>query len=298
MDWREFVETMSFVERKLREDPGGLYGRMDFTTRDHYRHASRRSRRRARSPRSRWRARPIQLAHEAAAGGRDGDEDRSAHVGFYLVDKGRARLERAAAMRQSPTQAVRNLARRIPLGLYLGAILSVTTSITVALGVKAQDLAVTDELLGVLVILLAIGTSQLAIGWVNWFATLLVTPRPLPRMDFSAGIPRHARTLVVVPTMLMRADGIESLVEALEVRFLANRDDHLHFGLLTDLGDASTETLPTTQRCSSSPGAGSPASTKSTGAAMLSSCSIVRASGTSASARGSAANESAASFPT
>ena len=37
-DWRDFVETMSVVERTLREDPGGVYGRMDFATRDHYRH--------------------------------------------------------------------------------------------------------------------------------------------------------------------------------------------------------------------------------------------------------------------
>ena len=39
MDWREFVETMSVVEQKLREDPGGVYGGMDFATRDRYRHA-------------------------------------------------------------------------------------------------------------------------------------------------------------------------------------------------------------------------------------------------------------------
>ena len=38
MDWREFVETMSVVEQALREDPGGVYGRMDFATRDRYRH--------------------------------------------------------------------------------------------------------------------------------------------------------------------------------------------------------------------------------------------------------------------
>ena len=38
MDWREFVETMSVVDQILREDPGGVYGRMDFFTRDRYRH--------------------------------------------------------------------------------------------------------------------------------------------------------------------------------------------------------------------------------------------------------------------
>ena len=78
----------------------------------------------------------------------------------------------------------------------------------------------------------------------NWLATLLATPHPLPRMDFSEGIPPESRTLVVVPTMLTSAQNVEDLVEALEVRFLANRDDNLHFGLLTDFRDAREETLP------------------------------------------------------
>ena len=58
-------------------------------------------------------------------------------------------------------------------------------------------------------------------------------------MDFSEGIPPESRTLVVVPTMLASAQNVEDLLEALEVRFLANRDDHLHFGLLTDFRDAA-----------------------------------------------------------
>jgi hypothetical protein len=79
---------------------------------------------------------------------------------------------------------------------------------------------------------------------VNWLATLLATPRPLPRMDFSRGIPPEFRTLAVIPTMLTSEQNIEDLVEALEVRFLANRDENLHFGLLTDFRDAMEETLP------------------------------------------------------
>jgi len=44
--------------------------------------------------------------------------------------------------------------------------------------------------------------------------------------------------------MLTSARAIEDLVEALEVRFLANRDENLHFGLLTDFPDAAEQTLP------------------------------------------------------
>ena len=77
-------------------------------------------------------------------------------------------------------------------------------------------------LVGLLSLLCA---SQLAVALVNWLATVLVTPHALPRMDFSKGIPPESRTLVVVPTMLTSAQNIEDLVEALEVRFLANRDE-------------------------------------------------------------------------
>jgi cyclic beta-1,2-glucan synthetase len=38
MDWREFVETLSAVERVLRSDPADVYNNMDFATRDRYRH--------------------------------------------------------------------------------------------------------------------------------------------------------------------------------------------------------------------------------------------------------------------
>ena len=44
--------------------------------------------------------------------------------------------------------------------------------------------------------------------------------------------------------MLVSATSIVDTVEALEVRFLANRDPHVHFGLLTDFVDAREATLP------------------------------------------------------
>jgi hypothetical protein len=62
-------------------------------------------------------------------------------------------------------------------------------------------------------------------------------------MDFSDGIPGGMRTLVVIPTMLTDRGDVENLVEALEVRFLANRDANLRFGLLTDFVDAAEEIL-------------------------------------------------------
>ncbi|OYW13478.1 MAG: hypothetical protein B7Z55_16785, partial [Planctomycetales bacterium 12-60-4] len=64
-------------------------------------------------------------------------------------------------------------------------------------------------------------------------------------MDFRLGIPTEHHTLVVVPTMLTSSSGIESLLERIEIRYLANRDAALNFALLTDFEDACTAEMPT-----------------------------------------------------
>ena len=70
MDWREFVETMSVVERTLREDPGGVYGMMDFATRDRYRHVVEKIAKSSRRSESEVARKAIQLAREERGQGR------------------------------------------------------------------------------------------------------------------------------------------------------------------------------------------------------------------------------------
>ena len=178
----------------------------------------------------------IQLAGEGAA--RQGGDDRVAHVGFYLIDKGLAELERTVERRRSPFVALCRVSRRFPLLLYVGTILLITALTTGSFLAKAQADGSSGWMLGIIGILSLLGASHLAIALVNWLATLLVRPQPLPRLDFSEGMPREFSTLVVVPTMLTSPQNIAALIEALEVRFLANRDENLHFGLLTDFPDA------------------------------------------------------------
>ncbi|NEV64420.1 glycoside hydrolase family 94 protein [Thiorhodococcus minor] len=249
MDWRELVESMSLVERTLQEDPGGLYGRMDFATRDRYRHVVERIARHGRLSETEVAREAIGIAQARAAlqhegsGQTQADTDaRAAHVGYYLVDRGRPQLERAAGGRRYRLESLLGQGHRSPLVLYLGGILLLTAGLS--WGLLAQAEGAPRWLLPLLSILAVLGTSQLAVALLNWLASLLVAPHPLPRLDFSAGIPPEARTLVVTPTLLGSAQGVEALLEALEVRFLANRDEHLHFGLLTDFRDAPTQSQP------------------------------------------------------
>ncbi|MGB5079685.1 MAG: glycosyltransferase family 2 protein, partial [Burkholderiales bacterium] len=251
IDWREFVETMSGVEHELREDPARVYAGMDFATRDRYRHVVERIARASRLSEGEVARKAVQLAGEGAAGTPAGagprggpDAGRASHVGYYLIGKGLPRLERAAVVRWSIGEAAKRTGRRYPLLLYLSAVALLTLTFAGSLLAAAHADGLAGWMLALTAILAVLCASHLAIALVNRAATMLAAPRPLPRLDFSGGIPPECRTLVVVPTLLAGAQDIETLSEALEVRFLANRDEHLHFGLLTDFPDAREETLP------------------------------------------------------
>jgi len=238
MNWREFVETTSSVEKALRDDPAGIYPAMDFDTRDRYRHAV--------EALSKYSGRPeTEVALAAVELARNGLDQGGAqsHVGFYLVDKGAAILERNIAARKPFAQRLQQLALAAPLEIYLGLIALLTLLLARPLMLDVGR----NGMHGWLAVLIAVPTvlaaSQLAIGLVNWLATIVVMPQMLPRMDFSEGVPEQARTLVVVPSLFSSSRDIDELVEGLEVRFLANRDERVHFCLLTDFMDAPTETL-------------------------------------------------------
>ena len=142
------------------------------------------TRARWRARRSNWRA-PVRCP---------GPTTHAGHVGFYLIDKGRPELERAAKVAHSAGDRLRRAASHCPLLIYLGSVALIAGLLTGSLLTRALASGMAYWALAPLGLLALLATSQLAVALVNWLATLLVAPRPLPRMDFSEGIPgRRAR---------------------------------------------------------------------------------------------------------
>jgi cellobiose phosphorylase len=240
--WKEFVETLSQVEQTLRADPAGVYRAMDFATRDRYRHAVESLARHSQLPETQVAQRAIELAADSAR--QAGPTDRTAHVGYYLIDKGLPVLERATRVRWPWRTIFARSIRRFPLSFYVGGMVVLTLLATLGFVQQARAFEVSGGKLLVLTPVFLLCASQLAVALMNWLATLLVKPRRLPRLDFSAGIAPDSRTIVVVPTLLTSAKGVEHLLETLETHQLANRDPRLHYALLTDFRDAPQEHLP------------------------------------------------------
>ena len=241
-DWREFVEAMSRVDHVLRQDPAGVYAAMDFGTCDLYRHAVEEVARR--SPLSETEVAECAVAL-ASAGVATADGDvRALHVGYYLIGKGRPQFERAAQYRRLSGAWIREVGHRFPLGFYLGTIVALVAAVVTGVLAEGRASGSARWAMAAVAIPLVLGASQLAVTLVNWLVTMLIVPKPLPKLDFSGGVPEGMRTLVAVPTMLVSARNVADLLEGLEVRYLANRDDHVHFALVTDFQDAQEETTP------------------------------------------------------
>ncbi|GHE19973.1 cyclic beta 1-2 glucan synthetase [Halomonas urumqiensis] len=245
IDWQDFVESQSAVEQILREDPSGIYPRMDFATRDRYRHVVEATA--SQSPLDESGVAGLAVRLAALPDQAHDDLERTRHVGYYLIGAGLPKLAQQAKARRSLRQRLGIRLRRRALSFYLAGIAGFTLLISAALLFAALSQLPTQAPLAWVVsvtVLSLLTSSQTAVSLVNRLTAMMVTPRTLPRMEVKGGIPATCRTLVVTPTLLTDAASIESLLESLEVRFLANQDAHLHLALLTDFSDAQQASLP------------------------------------------------------
>ena len=242
LDWREYVEAVSPVERTLRLDPAGAYRRMDFLSRDRLRQAVEEIARPAGDDQLRVAGLAVAVARECAQ--RSSPTDRAAHVGFHLIDAGRDDFEARARGSVPVGRQIARAARRHAALLYLTAIVALTAWL-VAAGVTyagANNAPVLTMI--VTAILLLIPMSDVALGAVQRFALWIVHPRRLVRLDFLGGVPADSRTMVIIPTLLTSVERAEALIEHVEVLALANLDPNIHFAILSDFEDAATRDRP------------------------------------------------------
>ncbi len=241
-------EAVRAVEAELRHDPGGVYPASDFITRDRCRRAVERIARQSGLDESEIARRAVSLAVGAAAAASEANNDGGviqAQVAYYLLADGVERLEHEARASLPLRMRGTRLIRRHATQFYLGGIAGITACL-LALAVRfAVDSGVHRPALLVIPALLAMfPLSELAVQIVNSLVIALFPPEPLFKLNFSAGVPPEDATLVVVPMMLSTAEAVRQELEKLEVRFLANQEQHLQFSLFPDFTDWPVPAAP------------------------------------------------------
>lgn len=261
-DWRNFFESVSHVERVLRTDPCAVYPRMDRMTRDRYRGVIEDLAAASGQSESDVAQTAVALARDAwpdppsdreNPGKDEGwavvDVPPTAHVGYYLMDHGRAALEARIGNRPSLQKKLARWTLEHPSAVYMGSILLL--ALLMAVGSAVYAAAQSGSVLPVLVAaaVTIMPALAVAIALVDWVVTLAVPPRILPKLDLSGqsgagGIPDSCRTLVVIPALLGSASDVTSLLRQIELHYLRNRGPNLYFALLTDFTDAVHQHMP------------------------------------------------------
>ncbi|WP_460686744.1 GH36-type glycosyl hydrolase domain-containing protein [Niabella aquatica] len=240
-EWKDFVENVSVVEKILYQDITGTYPLMDFVTRDCYRHVVEWIGKKSKRPEHEIAALAIDLSRNAKAAGRPECQH---HVGYFLVNKGKDDLVKAAFAELTFADHLKVFFRKNRLPLYAGStfLFAFTLGILLSFTVYAQSHELWMAIITGILCFIILG--QFATVLINWLSTLLVKPKFLPKLDFSDHIPAAYSTVVAVPCLITSKAGIEELVSDLEVRYLSNPQENLFYCLLIDFADAPQEHMP------------------------------------------------------
>lgn len=237
LDWREIFEQESVVERALRGDPAGIYAGMDFETRDRYRKAVEMLARRSGLDEAQVAETALLLASAPPPGHRE------AHVGYYLLDAGRKQMLRRLECSDPRRRRFIGWLHQHHTAAYISSITILTLLFEGGFLAGSSALGIGDWRLFALAAVAAIfPASQLATSTINYLITRLLPPVTLPKMSFEeSGIPAEFRSLVIVPVILADTEMVREEIEKLEIRYLANPEANLLFGLFGDFSDSLRE---------------------------------------------------------
>ena len=241
LDWKDFFETVSLIDPELAKDPVGVYARMDFATRDRYRHVIERiskGTKKSEADIARVAVRMAELAQKS------GEDVSHAHVGYFLIGNGLARLETELSYRPRLGERLQRTVQHHATIFYLGSLIFLIATIVGFIVVALLHSQASIAIAVIAAVLSIIPASDLALSALNWDITHLFEPRLLPKIDLSKGIPAEARTMVVVPVILGDEATVATLVSKLEIAYLANNDEHLYFALLADFADEHSQDMP------------------------------------------------------
>lgn len=226
LDWKLIFEELSQVEQILRKDPADIYRKMDFPSRDSYRHE-------VEKISKKLKVSEVQVAKKLI----DCAVEDGKHIGYYLF-------------RSEKEQLINRIGHSIVSGfsnslLYFFSLAIVTVlMILVMLNHAYNEGASGLASLLLIAFALLIPAADIAVAVVNWILVHIKPPAFLPKLELQEGIPADSTAVVVVPTLLTKGSAAEKLLLNLEEYYLANREDNLYFAMLGDYKDNDSETAP------------------------------------------------------
>ncbi|MGF7157075.1 GH36-type glycosyl hydrolase domain-containing protein [Bartonella heixiaziensis] len=236
VDWTVWFETVSSVDFILRENSD--FSEIDSHSRNVYRQVIETIARRSSLSEVEVARKALELTNSASE---YNSYHNSSSIGWYLIDDGRYTFEKACGY--SPSLFIKwiHAYRRLKIGTIAIPVSLLTLALLLTVYVLLQTSGLTPVGTILFIALAVFPTMDAAFSLFNTLVSWFTPSKQLIGYEYKEGIPKHARTMVVVPTLITSRDYIDEQVRNLEVHYLSNPKGAIHFALITDWSDSPFE---------------------------------------------------------
>lgn len=230
INFLEIFEKINGVEEILKQDPSGVYEKMDYKTKEYYRNIIKKVSKKTKISEIYISRKLIYLAN------RQSNSEKQKHIGYYLFGKNINTLYKELQYKEKEAFSNEKKFGNYLFGVILFSLIFVTI-IGVDIFKRTENILISI----VSSILFAIPASEFVIKVLEYILSKVVKPKLIPKLDFYSGIDEANKTMVVIPTILNSKEKVQELVEKLEVYYLANKSENLYMCLLGDVTESKSE---------------------------------------------------------
>ena len=234
MDFLSIFEDTNEVEEILNNDPMHVYNKMDYKTKEYYRSA-------IENISKNTKVAEIYIAKKALELAKENIEkaDKTAHIGYYLIDAGKEKLYKR--MQHKYKQEKDNKKK---VKIYFYSIWCASFFIDLFFMCNLYMNIKNGWITGIIGLILVLPIQEIVTKVVQYFLSKIVKPKLIPKLDFSKGVPEEESTFVVIPTILKSKEKVEELIRKLEVYYLSNKSENIYFALLGDCSSGLNKEEP------------------------------------------------------
>ena len=233
IDFSEIFNYINASEEILKQDPAGVYSKMDEESKSYYR-------RKIESKAKKSKMSEIYISEKIIELCKKYDNldsielKKKSHVGYYLLEKeGEKELNNILEVKNKYSLSLKQKSR-----LYIATNVLVPMYLCLLIYILFFIYSKNYILSTIFSVIAYVPITEIFFRILNYILSKLNSPTILPKLDLDKGIPEKLSTFVIIPTILKNKEKVYEMFEKLEVYYLANKSENLYFALL---GDCSEE---------------------------------------------------------
>ena len=222
INFREIFERVNKADETLKEDYTGQFKKCDYKTKNRYRAY-------VIKLAKKYNVSEIYVAKKAV----ECSKKYKKHVGYFLIGDDKWLLKKELGKAYIADKLYLNIIKPARSILYVLGILGLAALITLFVNMKLVtfDSAAATVISYILSFVFALEISEKLVCYI---LRKLIKPKVLPRFDFAKTIDKEYPTYVVMPTIISSIEKLDSMINKMEVTYLANRSENMYYMLIGD----------------------------------------------------------------